>query len=175
MAFFISLYLWENHNMNYDDNKLKLIFILKIGYNSKDEGLYEFIFSLDETNIDMEGWCWDIAPACDNAMPPTEEYINAVINLKTSSFDLFCLHEAVDREYMHGYHTIHALAFEVERINDENSGFSDYEKMFEGNNDDLPLLVFHYGMTLTKVKDMLSARKIILKNNEFIETSSIKF
>ena len=47
--------------------------------------------------------------------------------------------------------------------------------MFEGNNDDLPLLVFHYGMTLTKVKDMLSARKIILKNNEFIETSSIKF
>ena len=27
---------------------------------------------------------------------------------------------------------------------------------------------------LTKVKDMLSARKIILKNNEFIETSSIK-
>lgn len=162
--------------MVYDDNKLKLIFILKIGYNSKDEGLYEFIFSLDKMNIDIEGWCWDISPACDNAMPPTEEYINAVFSLKTKSFDLFCLHEAVDREYMHGYHTIHALAYETEKDEDDNGGnFSDYEKMFENGSDDVPLLVFHYGMSLGKIKDMLNARKIILKNNEFIETSSIKF
>jgi hypothetical protein len=68
--------------MDYDDSKLKLIYVLKIGYNSKDEGLYEFIFSLDETTIDMEGWCWDIVPACDNAMPPTEEFINAIFSLK---------------------------------------------------------------------------------------------
>jgi hypothetical protein len=169
------MYLWENHDMNYEDNKLKLIYILKIGYNSKEEGLYEFIFSLDETNIDTEGWCWDISPACDNAMPPTGDFVNAVINLKTSSFDLFCLHESVDREYMHGYHTIHALAYEIEREDGGVGGFSDYEKMFEGDNNDIPLLVFHYGMTLTKIKDMFSARKIILKNDEFIETSSIKF
>jgi hypothetical protein len=161
--------------MNYEDNKLKLIFILKIGYNSKNEGLYEFIFSLDDTNIDIEGWCWDISPACDNALPPTEEYINAVFNLKTSSFDLFCLHEAVDREYMHGYHTIHALAYEIEKRDENGNNLSDYQKMFEEDNNDLPLLVFHYGMTLTKVKDLLNARKIILKNNEFVETSSIKF
>ena len=159
--------------MDKDANKLKLIYILKIGYNSKDEGLYEFIFSLDETNIDIEGWCWDISPACDNAMPPTEDYLNAVFNLKTKSFDLYCLHEAVDREYMHGYHTIHALAYEIEKIDED--GFSDYEKMFENGNDDIPLLVFHYGMTLSKVQDLLNARKIILKNNEFVETSSIKF
>jgi len=162
--------------MVYEDSKLKLIFILKIGYNSKDEGLYEFIFSVDDQNIDIEGWCWDISPACDNAMPPTEEYVNAIFSLKTKSFDLFCLHEAVDREYMHGYHTIHALAYEIEKTDEDgNTGVSDYEKMFEGNNDDVPLLVFHYGMTLAKVKDMLNARKIILKNNEFVETSSIKF
>lgn len=160
--------------MDYDEKKLKLIFVLKIGYNSKDEGLYEFIFSLDDQNILIDDWCWDLSPACDNAMPPTEEYINAIFNLKTKSFDLFCLHEAVDREYMHGYHTIHALAYEIEKADDDGN-ISDYEKMFEGNNDDVPLLVFHYGMTLSKVKDMLSARKIILKNNEFIETSSIKF
>ena len=42
--------------MEYEDNKLKLIYVLKIGYNSKFEGLYEFIFSLDETNVDEEGW-----------------------------------------------------------------------------------------------------------------------
>mgnify|MGYP000928907908 FL=1 len=155
-----------------DENKLKLIYINKIGYNAKGEGLYEFIFSEDPTNIDIEAWCWDLSPACDNAMPPTENYISAVFNLKTSSFDLFCLHEAVDREYMHGYHTIHALAYEIEKQEDDNAG--DYEKMFESENDDVPLLVFHYGMTLAKVKDLLSSRKIILKNNEFIEVSSIK-
>jgi hypothetical protein len=160
--------------MEYEDSKLKLIYVLKIGYNSKYEGLYEFIFSLDETNVDMEGWCWDMSPACDHAMPPTEEFINAVFNLKTSSFDLFCLHEATDREYMHGYHTIHCLAYEVEK-KDENNNVSDYDKMFNGENNDVPLLVFHYGMTLAKVKDLLNSRKIILKNNEFVETSSIKF
>jgi hypothetical protein len=159
--------------MEYEDSKLKLIYVLKIGYNSKDEGLYEFIFSLDETNIDIEGWCWDISPACDNALPPTEEYINAVFSLKTSTFDLFCLHEDTTREYMHRYHTIHALAYEIEK-KDEN-GYSDYTKMFEGENDDVPLLVFHYGMSLAKVKDLLNSRKIVLRNNEFVETSSIKF
>ena len=157
-----------------DDNKLKLIYILKIGYNSKEEGLYEFIFSLDETNIDVEGWCWDISPACDNATPPTDDYVNAIFSLKTKSFDLYTLHTSVERPYMHGYHTIHALAYEVEKT-DEDSNISDYSEMFEKDYDDVPLLVFHYGMTLTKVKDLLMARKIILKNNEFVETSSIKF
>ena len=161
--------------MDYDDKKLKLIFILKIGYNAKDEGLYEFIFSLDHTTIDVEGWCWDLSPACNNAIPPTEEYINAIFNLKTSTFDLFCLHEAVDREYMHGVYTIHALAYETEKEGDGNTAFSDYEKMFEGDADDDPLLVFHYGMTLARVKELLTPRKIILRDNEFVETSSIKF
>jgi hypothetical protein len=161
--------------MEYDEKQLKLIYVLKIGYNAKDEGLYEFIFSLDHTNIDVEGWCWDLSPACDNAEPPTEEFINAIFNLKTSSFDLFCLHEAVDREYMHGVYTIHALAYEIEKNCDENTAFSDYEQMFGENNDDDLLLVFHYGMTLERVKDLLSSKKIILKDNEFVETSSIKF
>ena len=160
--------------MDYNDKTLKLIYVLKIGYNAKDEGLYEFIFSIDPTNIDVEGWCWDLEPACNNAEAPTEDYINAIFNLKTASFDLFCLHEAVDREYMHGYHTIHALAYEIEKESDDTA-FSDYEQMFEGNNDEIPLMVFHYGISLEKVKNILSSRKIILKNNEFVETSSIKF
>lgn len=161
--------------MEYEDSKLKLIYVLKIGYNSKNEGLYEFIFSIDESNVDVEGWCWDLEPACNNAMPPTEDFINAVFNLKTSSFDLFCLHEAVDRPYMHGYHTIHALAYEVEKKDENGNTLSDFDNMFTEENADVPLLVFHYGMTLAKVKDLLNSRRIILKNNEFVETSSIKF
>ncbi len=157
------------------DNDLKLIYVLKIGYNSKNEGLYEFIFSYDETNIDIQGWMWDVSPACDNATPPSGDYVDAIINMKTSTFDLFCLHEAVDREYMHGYHTIHALAYEIEKKDENgNTGVGDYENMFETDKDDIPLLVFHYGMTLAKVKDLLNERKMILKNNEFVETSSIK-
>ena len=161
--------------MELDDKKLKLIFILKIGYNSEGEGLYEFIFSLDETNVDVEGWCWDLVPACDNAQPPTKDYINAIFNLKTSTFDLFCLHEAVDREYMHGYHTIHALAYEIEKQGDANNAFSQYDSMFNKEEEDVPLLVFHYGMTLARVKDLLYARKIILKDKEFIESPAVKF
>ena len=160
--------------MELDDKKLKLIFILKIGYK-KGEGLYEFIFSMDETNILIEDWCWDLVPACDNALPPTKDYINAIFNLKTSTFDLFCLHEAVDREYMHGYHTIHALAYEIEKQNDPANGFSQYDSMFEKQEEDIPLLVFHYGMTLARVKDLLYARKIILRDKEFIESSAVKF
>jgi hypothetical protein len=161
--------------MEFDDKKLKLIFILKIGYNSEGEGLYEFIFSLDETNVDVEGWCWDLVPACDNAQPPTKDYINAIFNLKTSTFDLFCLHEAVDREYMHGYHTIHALAYEIPKQDDANNAFSQYNSMFNKEEEDVPLLVFHYGMTLARVKDLLYARKIILRDKEFIESSAVKF
>ena len=161
--------------MDYDDSKLKLIYVLKIGYNAKDEGLYEFIFSLDPTNVLVEDWMWDISPACDNAEAPTEDYIDAIFNLKTSSFDLYCLHEAVDREYLHGYDTIHALGYEIEREGNDDNTFSDYEKMFESENEEMPRLVFHYGMTLKRVKDLLDARKIILKGDEFVETSSLKF
>jgi len=159
----------------YKDSDLKLIYVLKIGYNSKGEGLYEFIFSSDETNIDIEDWRWDLSPACDNAEPPSDDYIDAIYNLKTDSFDLLCLHEAVDREYMHGYHNIHALAYEIEYQgeNENPDGFNQYEDMFE-NDDDLPLLVFHYGMTLEEIKDILYGRKIILQGKDFIESSSAK-
>ncbi len=159
--------------MTYEENNLKLIYVLKIGYNTKNEGNYEFIFSSNPENILVDDWCWDMSPACDHALPPTEEYIDAIISLRTKSFDLVCLHEAVDRPYMHGYHTIHALAYE--NMDVESGEGNDYEKYFESQDDDTPLLVFHYGMTLAKVKDMLNARNITLKNNEFIEISSIKF
>ena len=156
--------------MKYRDEDLKLIYVLKIGYNSKGEGHYEFIFSINDTNLDIEKWCWDLEPACDHAEPPEPDYINAIYNLKTNSFDLFCLHEAVDRPYMHGYHTIHALAYETPYSGDD--GFEQYEEMFEDK--DEPLLVFHYGITLKQIKDMLYERKIILKGDEFVESSTLE-
>jgi len=160
-----------------NEEELKLIYILKVGYNSKDEGLYEFIFSKDETHIDIDSWGWEISPACDNATPPSEEFTDQVISLKTKSFDLFCLHEAVDREYMHGYHTIHALGYETIPEDDEDDedeeSFGGYESLME-TKDDTPLLVFHYGMTLKEIKEMFYERKIVLNKSTFVETSSIK-
>lgn len=158
-----------------NDNDLKLFFIYKIGVNSKGEGLYEFMFTEDETNIDVEQWCWDLSPACDHATPPDESYISKTINLKTKSFKLKCLHEAEDRPYMHGYHTIHALAYESDEDDGSDDGFVDYDNKFDDDINNLPLLVFHYGMTLSKVKELFEERKIILRNDNFIETSSIKF
>ena len=153
--------------------ELKLIYIKKVGYNTKGNGLFEFIFSKDPTNIDVERWNWDISPACDNALPPEEAYIDAIYNLNTKIIDLFCLHEAVDREYMHGYHTIHALAYEID-VNLNDDGFVSYDNIFSEDNDDVPLLVFHYGMSFDQIKDMLDQRKIILKGENFIDVSSVK-
>lgn len=156
--------------------ELKLIYVLKIGYNSKGEGLYEFIFSKDETNVDIDGWLWDQSPACDNAEAPEKDFVDAIFNLKTRSFNLVCLHESVERPYIHGYHNIIALAYED--ISDEieqSDGFNQYENLFgeENDDDDMPVLVFHYGTTLEQIKEMLYERKIIFKGNEFIESSTV--
>lgn len=152
-----------------DLDKLKLIYIYKIGINSNGSGLYEFIFSDEPTNIDSEDWGWELSPACDNAEPPAKGFYNEIINLKTDKFSLTCLHEAVDREYMHGYHNIHALAYENDEITTE--GFQSYEDLDEH---DKPLMVFHYGMSLNDIKTVFSDRDIILHENEFVEPNSIK-
>lgn len=157
---------------------LKLIYILKVGRNTKGNGLYEFIFAKDPINIDVEGWNWDKSPACDYAMPPTDDYIDAVYSLKTNSFYLYCLHEEVDRPYLHGYHTIHALAYEIYDDNDlDMNGYDDYDNLLGDNNDnidELPLLVFHYGMSLQQIRDLFEERKVILRGNEFIEVSAVE-
>jgi len=160
-------------------DKLKLIYILKVGKNSKNEGVYEFIFSdnPDSINADIwEMWNWDRSPAIEHKeySVPDSEYISKVFSLTTSDFTLFCLHDAVDRPYIHGYHLIHALAYEDEDIDspEYESEFKDYDEMFE-NNDDLPLLVFHYGNTLKDVENKLYERNIILKGEKFINTSAL--
>lgn len=140
---------------------LKLIYVHKVGYNSKNHGIFEFIFSTDPTNIDIIAWNWDKSPACDNAEIPTEEFYDAIYEVILKDFDLFCLHEAVDREYMHGYHTIHALAYEIEKIDD---GFDSYDKMFsDDTHDELPLLVFHYGMSYHDVNELFYSRNVKMK------------
>lgn len=157
------------------DDKLKLIYIHKIGYTSDGYGVYEFIFSDDPSNIDVDQLGWEDSPAADYAKPP-EKY-QKIINLKTNKFNLFCLHEAYDRPYVHGYYNIHALAYENVFDDDTQSdGFKSYDNVFNNavdDNDDSLILVFHFEMTLETIKELLYNKGIILKDNEFIETSTI--
>lgn len=159
---------------NIDTTNLKLIYVLKIGHNIDNVGLYELIFSNDPTKISIEEWGWDLIPASEHAIPPKKSFIDAVYTLKTNSFDFFCLHEAVDREYMHGYHTIHALAYEIDKQDPNDMVICDYEEMFENDIDDMPLLVFHYGTSFANIKKRLDERNVVLRNDEFIETSAIE-
>lgn len=146
------------------EKELKLIYINKIGYNSKDEGIYEFIFSDDPESVDAEAWGWTKIPASSNAEAPSEEAIGEVFTLKTNRFELICLHDSDDRPYMHGYHSIQALAYEDEDF----QGDAEYAALYG----DMPLLVFHYGMTTDQVKDLLYERDVILKGNDFTATKS---
>lgn len=72
---------------------------------------------------------------------------------------------------MHGYHTIHALAYEIEKT-DEN-GYDQYENL-ETNNES-SLLVFHYGITLETVKNIFKSKNVIYKDNKFIEHNIVIF
>lgn len=131
---------------------LKLIFVNKIGYNSKGEGLYEFIFSKDPSCVDTEAWGWNEMPANGNAQPPTESHIDMILSLKTDKIELICLHELNDRTYLDGYYAIHALAYQD--YDDDKS-----DLMY----DELPILVFHFGMTIKEVKDILYTRDLMVK------------
>lgn len=154
------------------NNELKLIYVLKIGKNSKREYIYEFIFSKDIENVDIEMWNWDTNPASEQSTVPEKEYIDATYTLTTKDFKLFCLHEANDRPYIHGYHLIHAIAYEDIESEDDDEDDFDFEDLVDDNSD-MPILVFHYGMTLKDVEDKLYERNIILKGENFINTNSI--
>jgi hypothetical protein len=138
------------------DTELKLIYVLKIGYNAKGEGLYEFIFSKDPSSVEAEAWGWSVMPAKGNADPPAETHIDKVLSLTTDKIDLICLHELNDRMYIDGYYTIHALAYQ-----DLEDDSSNGDLMY----DELPILVFHYGMKMKEVKDILYTRDLLFKES----------
>lgn len=143
--------------MNKDD--LKLCYVLKIGYDIKGQGLYEFVFSEDPSSIDTESCGWGELPANGNANPPPSECINYVLSLKTKKIDFICLHELNDRAYIDGYYTIHCLAF-------ENTESDNHDILY----DETALLVFHFGMKASEVKDLFLSRDIILKEIDITDS-----
>lgn len=157
-------------------NDLKLVYILKVGNNTKGEGIYEFIFSknIDDIISKKDDWEWEKSPASTegNALPPTEEYIDEIFELKTKDFNLECLHQNHNHSYMDGVYTIHCLAYESEN-NDEDYEYDDYENIYD-EKDELPLLVFHFGMTFSQVENIFYQRDIIIKDNSFKSSQNIQ-
>jgi hypothetical protein len=141
--------------------ELRLIYVLKIGKNTKGEGLYEFIFSKNPSNVEPEEWGWTQMPANGNAEPPDEKFIDLILSLKTK-MDFIVLHDSNDRTYMDGYYTIHALAYQ--NVEDQDS-----DLMF----DELPILVFHYGMKLKEVQDNLYTRDLLFKEIPIEKSESV--
>jgi len=143
--------------------QLKLIYVLKVGENTKGESIYEFIFSKNPTNINEKDWGWNAFPAKGNAQPPEMEDIDEVFSFKTDLFILKCLHDQNDRCYLDGYYKIHAIAYED----------YDFKNPYGIEYDDV--LVFHYGNSFTEVESKLYKRDIIVneKTNEFIQARNI--
>jgi hypothetical protein len=144
--------------MNKDD--LKLTYVLKIGYNTRGEGLYEFVFSEDPSSIDTDALGWGEVPASANAQPPSMKDTAMVLSLKTKKIDFKCLHEMDNRAYEDGYFTIHCLAYENQ---DEDAN---HDILYE----EMPLVVFHYGDTAAKVKDIFMSRDITLKEIDIADS-----
>lgn len=163
--------------INMEDKELKLIYVHKIGRTSDGYEMYEFIFKNDTSDLDVNDLGWEDSPAIDNAEPPQKW--DRKISLKTKKFKLTCLHEAYDRPYIHGFYNIHALAYENVFDDDMSSdGHDSYDHIFDNSNDENDIvLVFHFDLSLQKIKELLYDKQIILneKGDEFIESSSVEF
>lgn len=142
-------------------NELQLCYVLKVGYKSNGEGLFEFLFTKDPSSIDTEECGWEESPANGNANSPPAKHIDLILTLQSKKIDLTCLHELNDRAYMDGYYTVHCLAY-------ENTDSDNHDPLY----DETVLLVFHFGMTPDEVKDRFLSRDIILKETK-IENSSL--
>jgi len=127
---------------------LKLIYVLSIGLNWKNENLYEFIFSDTIENIDGEDW--DSYPAGGNPLPPYKELIKCVGRLATDlkfdvvqNSDTFNMYDAVDG--------IVALAWE------DISGYDEYPES---------RINFKFGDEYKTVKDILYSKDLMLELKE---------
>lgn len=147
--------------MNKDD--LKLCYVLKVGYNTRGKGLYEFVFTKDPSSIDTTALGWEETPANGNANSPDQSSVDMVLSLETKNIDFICLHELNDRAYIDGYYTIHCLAY-------ENTDHDNHDPLY----DETQLLVFHYGMKASEVKDLFLSRDIILKEIELAESKAVE-
>jgi hypothetical protein len=131
--------------MGSDSNQLKLIYILPVGENWKNEYIYEFLFS--DTTENVEGADWDVRPSSGRPTPPYKGSIMCVGKVLTEvkfdviqNSDVFCVYDSIDGVIGLGWENI-----------------DDYEQYPELR------LKFFFGDSLKSVKDSLYSKDIILE------------
>jgi len=127
--------------------KLFLIYVNKVGKDSKGNLIYEFIFSDTIKNIDGEEW--DTFPASGRPEPPHENFIKTVGRLESElhldviqNSDTFAVWDAIDG--------VIALAWE---------NINAYDAYPEKR------LCFKFGETLEEVESKLYEKDLILNYN----------
>ena len=132
---------------------MKLLFINELGPNYKGQNIYEFIFGNSKEEIWGEDW--DAIPAHGKPGPPEVNYIKSVGVLDSTNLKLDLVQNSDYFSMEHALDGVIALGWET------------YEDTYENGEEER--LVFHFGDTLTGVKDKLYARDIILKFDKTFE------
>jgi len=124
---------------------LKLIYVYNVGEARNGDYIYEFIFS-DSTN-NISGDDWDLYPAAGKPSPPYKNFIKATGRITSETKldliqnnDSFAVYDALDG--------VIGLAWE---------NIDEYIEYPESR------MVFLFGNTYEKVKDILYSKDIILK------------
>lgn len=137
------------------DSELFLIYVHKIGENSRSKYEYEFVFSVSpETAIGLD-WekepdLMDLYSEGSSNKSPDEQFIDKVGKLETKIY-LETAYEEGSFRYLDAVYKIIALCWE---------DIDDYAQT-ECLPDDI--LVFHYGDSLQKVKDKLFSKDLKLR------------
>ena len=130
-----------------DENVLKLIYILNIGQSYNESNIYEFLFSDDIDNIEIDEWGWELNANNAESIPPEKDYVKHSIRIETDEILLDVLHKNEYFTYLDGYYGIIALAWEN-------------LEAYEEHEDNYSRMVFKYGETLKQVQDKFYARDI---------------
>ena len=124
-----------------------LIFIIKMGYDWKNRGIFQFIFT-DDINDDISGESWYETPADGRPQPPNEEFISTVESLELE--DSVGIFEVIQNsEYFGMRDTIDGVVA------------LGWEEPTDDNIDDR--LVFAYGESKESVVKKLFKRDLYLK------------
>lgn len=141
----------QSYGKEVNENELFLIYVHKIGENSKGNYEYEFIFSVSpQTAI---GVGWEESPYWyeeNIERKPDEQYIDKIGKLETK-INLQTVYEDGNFRVLDAVYKIIALCWET---------IDDYSKTETLPND---ILVFHYGDSLIKVKEKLYSKDLKFK------------
>lgn len=141
-VFLIYRYLFKIDNMASE----YLIYIIKMGYDWKSRGIFQFIFT-DDLGDDITGDMWHETPADGRPLPPNEEFISTVESLELD--ETFGVLEVIqDSEHFGMKDSIDGIiALAWEDINEDGD----------------ERLVFHYGESKESVVKKLFKRDLDLK------------